>query len=156
MSMKKDHEKKLKELGLSLPTLPAPAGAYVPAVRAGNLVFCSGQGPAKDGRRMEGRIGADYSLEEGQEAARTCCLNCLAEIASTVGSINRIKRIVKVLGFVNSEPTFHDQPKVMNGCSELLLAIFGEDGRHARSAIGTNNLPFNIPVEVEMVVEVED
>lgn len=148
-------EERLKGLGLSLPPLPPAAGAYVPAVRSGNLVFSSGQGPYKEGRlQYIGKLGGDLTLEEGYEAARIAALNCLAEIASVVGSIEAIKRVVKVTGFVNSAPDFDQQPKVMNGASELLIDIFGEAGKHARSALGTSNLPSNIAVEVEMVVEV--
>jgi len=150
-----DYEKKLSELGIEIPEVPAPAGAYVPAVQSGNLVFCSGQGPKKDGKQLfVGRVGQEVSLDQGYQAARTAALNCLAEIVSLVGSVNRIRRVVQVRGFVNSDPGFHDQPKVMNGASELLIEIFGDMGRHARCALGTNNLPGNIPVEVEMVVEV--
>jgi enamine deaminase RidA (YjgF/YER057c/UK114 family) len=150
-----DAESRLKELGLSLPEIPPAAGAYVPAVSSGNLVFCSGQGPYQGGlMRYVGKVGEGLSLEEGYQAARIAALNCLAEICSLTGSLNRIKRVVKVTGFVNSAPGFHEQPKVMNGASELLLQIFGEAGRHARSALGTSNLPGDIPVEVEMVVEV--
>jgi len=150
-----DYEARLKELGLSLPEIPPAAGAYVPAVKSGNLVFCSGQGPYKDGSfAYIGKVGNDLSLEEGYQAARIAALNCLAEICSVIGSLNNIKRVVQVKGYVNSAPDFHDQPKVVNGASELLLEIFGEAGKHARCALGTSNLPMNIPVEVEMVVEV--
>jgi enamine deaminase RidA (YjgF/YER057c/UK114 family) len=150
-----DYEARLKELGLSLPEIPPAAGAYVPAVKTGNLVFCSGQGPYKDGAfAYIGKVGKDLSLEEGYQAARIAALNCLAEIRSVIGSLNNIKRVVQVKGYVNSAPDFHDQPKVVNGASELLLEIFGEAGKHARCALGTSNLPMNIPVEVEMVVEV--
>jgi enamine deaminase RidA (YjgF/YER057c/UK114 family) len=149
-------ETRLKELGLSIPEIPPAAGAYVPAVRVGNLVFCSGQGPYKDGKfPYLGVVGSDLSLEEGYQAARIAALNCLAEICSIVGSIDNIVRVVQVRGFIASAPDFFDQPKVLNGASELLLDLFGESGRHARSALGTSVLPKNIPVEVEMVVEVK-
>jgi enamine deaminase RidA (YjgF/YER057c/UK114 family) len=151
----KDFEKRLNELGLELPPVPPAAGAYVPAVQTGNLVICSGQGPFKDGvLAYIGQVGKELSLEEGYQAARIAALNCLAEICTVVGSLNNIKKIVNVKGYVNSAPDFHDQPKVMNGASELLLEIFGENGRHTRCALGTSNLPSNIPVEVEMIVEV--
>jgi len=150
-------ETRLKELGLSIPEIPPAAGAYVPAVRVGNLVFCSGQGPYKDGKfPYLGVVGSDLSLEEGYQAARIAALNCLAEICSIVGSIDNIVRVVQVRGFIASAPGFFDQPKVLNGASELLLDLFGESGRHARSALGTSVLPKNIPVEVEMVVEVKE
>ncbi len=150
-----DYEKRMKELSIILPTIPPPAGAYIPAVQSGNLVFCSGQGPLQEGKfAYLGQVGKDLSLEDGYRAARIAALNCLAEITSVIGSVNKIKRIVHVRGFVNSAPDFHDQPKVVNGASELLLEIFGDNGKHARAALGTSNLPANIPVEVEMVVEV--
>jgi enamine deaminase RidA (YjgF/YER057c/UK114 family) len=152
----KDNETRLKELGLSIPRIPPAAGAYVPAVRAGNLVFCSGQGPFKDGKFLyTGLVGSDLTLEQGYDAARISALNCLAEICSIAGSVNSIVRIVQVRGFIASAPGFHDQPRVLNGASELLIGIFGDAGRHARSAIGTSVLPKNTPVEVEMVVEVK-
>ena len=150
-------ETRLKELGLSIPEIPPAAGAYVPAVRVGKLVFCSGQGPYKDGKfPYLGVVGSDLSLEEGYQAARIAALNCLAEICTIVGSIDNIVRVVQVRGFIASAPDFFDQPKVLNGASELLLDLFGESGRHARSALGTSVLPKNIPVEVEMVVEVKE
>ncbi len=150
-----DYDTRIKELGLSIPELPPAAGAYVPAVQSGDLVFCSGQGPYRNGAfAYTGQVGSDLTLEQGYEAARISALNCLAEINSVTGSLNRIKRIVQVRGFVNSAPHFFDQPKVVNGASELLLDIFGDNGRHARAALGTSSLPLNIPVEVEMVVEV--
>ena len=151
----KDHEGRFRELGLTLPAVPPAAGAYVPAVRSGNLIFCSGQGTHKDGSlHYLGKVGQGLSLEEGYQAARLAALNCLAEICSLTGSLNKIRRIVKLTGFVNSAPDFQEQPKVVNGASELMLQIFGEEGRHARTSIGTSNLPGNIAVEVEMVVEV--
>jgi len=152
----KDYESRFRELDLSLPELPPAAGAYVPAVRSGNLIFCSGQGPYKDGKfPYIGRIGETLSLEDGYQAARIAALNCLAEICSLIGSINNIVRIVQVRGFVNSAATFTDQPKVVNGASELLIDIFGDAGKHARCALGTSVLPMNIPVEIEMVAEVK-
>ena len=152
-----DYEKRFKELGLEIPVIPPAAGAYVPAVRTGNLVFCSGQGSYRNGAHVyTGQVGVDITPEEAYDAARIAGLNCLAEICSVIGSINNIKRIIQVRGFVNSREDFHEQPKVINGTSELLLEIFGENGKHSRCALGTNNLPGNIPVEVEMVVEVKD
>lgn len=150
-----NYEQRLKELSITLPTIPPPAGAYIPAVQSGNLVFCSGQGPFQEGKfAYLGQVGKDLSMEDGYRAARIAALNCLAEITSVIGSVNKIKRVVHVRGFVNSAPDFHDQPKVVNGASELLIEIFGDNGKHARAALGTSNLPANIPVEVEMVVEV--
>jgi enamine deaminase RidA (YjgF/YER057c/UK114 family) len=151
-----DYEARLKELGLSIPGLPPPAGAYIPAVRTGNLVFCSGQGPYRDGKFVfKGKVGDDLTLEEGYQAARISALNCLAEIRSVLGSLNGIVRVVQVRGFIASAPGFYDQPKVLNGASELLISIFGDAGKHARSALGTSALPLDTPVEVEIVVEVK-
>jgi len=149
-----DYEKRMEELGVRIPELPPAAGAYVPAVRSGNLVFCSGQGPYWQGAMaFVGRVGREVTPEQAYQAARIAVLNCLAEACKLLGSVNNIRRIVHLRGFVNSAPDFHEQPKVINGASELLLQIFGEEGRHARAALGTSNLPFNIPVEVELVVE---
>ena len=150
-----DYEAALKKLGFDIPELPPAAGAYVPAVQSGKLVFCSGQGPFRDGGFVYlGKVGSDLTLEQGYECARIAALNCLAEIRTVIGTLNRIERIVQVRGFVNCEDNFTDHPKVINGCSELLLKLFGEKGRHARCALGTSSLPMNTPVEVEMVVEV--
>jgi enamine deaminase RidA (YjgF/YER057c/UK114 family) len=150
-----DYEARIEELGLAIPELPPAAGAYVPAVQSGNLVFCSGQGPYRDGTFLYlGRVGSDVTLEQGYECSRIATLNCLAEIRSVIGSLNKIERIVQVRGFVNCEKDFYDQPKVINGCSELLLEIFGEKGRHSRCALGSYSLPMNTPVEIEMVVQV--
>jgi enamine deaminase RidA (YjgF/YER057c/UK114 family) len=150
-----DYEARIEELGFAIPELPPVAGAYVPAVQSGNLVFCSGQGPYRDGTFVHlGQVGSELTLEHGYESARVAALNCLAEIRSVIGSLNRIRRIVQVRGFVNCTNDFYDHPKVINGASELLLDIFGEEGRHARCALGTSSLPLNTPVEVEMVVEV--
>jgi len=152
-----DYEKKLADLGLSLPKLPPRAGLYLPAVKTGRLVFCSGQGPFADGAmKFVGRVGAELNVEDGAAAARICALNCLAEISSVLGSLNGIRRVVQVRGFVNSAPDFHDQPKVLNGASQLLLDLFGAAGEHARTAIGTSNLPGNIAVEIDMVVEARE
>jgi enamine deaminase RidA (YjgF/YER057c/UK114 family) len=152
----KSPEEKLREMGLEVPPIPPAAGRYVPAVRTGNLVFCSGQGPYADGSmKFIGRVGDTLSVEDGRSAARLCALNCLAEIRSVIGSLDRIRRIVSVRGFVNSASSFYDQPKVLDGASQLLVDIFGDQGRHVRCALGTSVLPSNIAVEVEMVAEVE-
>lgn len=150
------YESRMEELGVSIPRIPPPVGAYIPAVQSGKLVFSSGQGAYRDGAEAYiGQVGDSISLEEAYDAARIACLNCLAAIRSVTGSLDRITRVVQVRGFVNSAPWFYDQPRVINGASELLLEIFGDAGRHARCALGTSALPKNIPVEVEMVVEVE-
>jgi enamine deaminase RidA (YjgF/YER057c/UK114 family) len=152
-----NYEEKLKELGMAIPEVPPAAGAYVPAVISGKLVFCSGQGPYKNGAQAYvGQVGKEVSLEDAYQAARIAGLNCLAEIRSVIGSINNIAHVVQIRGFVNSASSFHDQPKVINGASELMLEIFGDAGKHARCALGTSNLPGNIPVEVEMVVELRN
>lgn len=149
--------KKLEDLGLDLPEAPLPVAEYVPAKKVGNLVYCSGQGPIKNGEFLHvGRIGTNISLEEGYEAARICALNCLAAIKSVIGTLDEIEEIVKVRGFVNSSNDFFEQPKVINGASELLVEIFGGNGKHARSALGTSVLPGNIPVELEVVVKVRE
>ena len=148
-------EVRLKELGLELPEVPKPVAEYVPAKRVGDLVYVSGQGPIRDGKLVYmGRVGAEVSPEDAYKAAQLCALNCLAAVKSLIGSLDAVEEIVQVRGFVNSAPDFHDQPKVINGASELLVKLFGERGRHARAALGTSNLPGNIPVEVEMVVRV--
>lgn len=148
-------EQKLKELGFTLPIAPKPVANYVPAVRVGNLLFVSGHGPFNDGKtRMSGKLGQDLTIEDGYQAARNVALNCLASVKDAVGSLDKVKRVVKVLGMVNSTEDFKDQPKVINGCSDLLVAIFGENGKHARSAVGMQALPNQIPVEIEMILEV--
>lgn len=143
-------EDRLAELGLTLPALRPKAGNYVGYVRSGNLLFLSGQGA--DG--WVGRVGADLSVEEGRQAARDCVLNLLAQADDALGSLGRVARIVKVLGFVACTEDFTDAPSVINGASDLLVELFGERGRHARSAIGAQALPLGFAVEVEMVVEV--
>lgn len=151
-------ETKLEELGLALPPppTPAPAANYVTAVQAGNLVFLAGHAPRRpDGTRVAGKVGQDLTTEQAYEVARMVGLNLLATLKATIGDLGRVKRVVKVLGMVNAEPAFTDHPKVINGCSDLFVAVFGEKGRHARSAVGMGSLPFNIPVEIEAIVEVE-
>jgi enamine deaminase RidA (YjgF/YER057c/UK114 family) len=148
-------EARLKTLNLELPTPPAPMGSYVTAARAGNLLFLSGHGPTREGRVIyQGRVGRDLTLERGQEAARLTGLNLLASTRSALGSLDRVRRVVKVLGMVQCTEDFIDHPKVINGCSDLMVEVFGEAGRHARSAVGMGSLPFGIAVEIEMVVEV--
>ncbi|EKT82556.1 hypothetical protein WSS_A11773 [Rhodococcus opacus M213] len=145
---------RLAALGLQLPPVAAPAAAYTPALRTGNLVYTSGQLPLVDGSSAyTGKVGADTSSQEATAAARICTLNALAAIDALVG-IDHIVKIVKVVGFVSSSPGFNGQPAILNGASELLVDIFGDDGTHARSAVGVAELPRNVPVEVEMIVEV--
>jgi enamine deaminase RidA (YjgF/YER057c/UK114 family) len=150
-------EKRLKELGLDLGSVSAPVANYVNAVQAGNLLFLSGKGPrpAPDGKRPKGKVGREYTIEQGYQHARTVGLDLLAVMKSELGSLDRVKRVVKVLGMVNSVPEFEDPPKVINGCSDLFVEVFGERGRHARSAVGMAALPGGIPVEIECIVEVE-
>lgn len=149
-------EQRLSELGIELPTVATPAGAYVPAVISGNLVFTAGQIPLVDGKLMaEGKVGAEISPEQGREIARRCALNAIAAVKSVIGDLNRVKKVVKVVGFVASVPEFTGQPGVLNGASELLEQVFGEVGIHARSAVGVAALPLNAPVEVELIVEFE-
>lgn len=150
-------EEKLASLGLVLPPAPAPVAAYVPAVRAGTLLFTSGQLPFRGGElAWRGKVGANLTWEQGYEAARACLLNCLSVIKAEIGDLERVERVVRVAGFVNSAPGFHDQPKVINGASELLLEIFGPRGRHSRVAVGAAELPLNAAVELEMIVLVKD
>jgi enamine deaminase RidA (YjgF/YER057c/UK114 family) len=152
-------ERKLAAMGLSLPPAPTPVANYVPAVRTGNLLFVSGHGPAmvKDGKiqYIRGKLGRDLTVEQGYEAAKQVMLNILESIKGAIGDLDKVRRIVKVLGFVNCTEDFPDQPKVINGASDLLVELYGERGRHARSAVGMQQLPFGIAVEIEMVVEVE-
>lgn len=146
---------RLTALGLTLPDVARPLAAYVPAVRTGNYVFTSGQLPLVDGRLAEtGKVGAEVTAERAKEHAATCTLNALAAVKAEIGSLENVRRVVKVVGFVASSPTFTDQPGVVNGASELLGAVFGKAGVHARSAVGVAVLPLDAPVEVEMVVEV--
>ncbi len=147
-------EQRLAELGLALPTVSAPAGAYVPAVVSGNLVFTAGQLPFVDGvLPATGKVGAGVSAEAAAELARTAALNALAAAGSAIGSLDRVTRVVKAVVFVASAPDFTAQPAVGNGASGLLVELFGEDGRHARSAVGVAVLPFDAPVEVELILE---
>lgn len=149
-------EEKLAELGFELPVVAKPVAKYVPAKRVGDLVYVSGQGPICNGKPVYvGQVGKEVSAEEGYKAAQICALNCLAAIQSVVGSLDAVEEIVHVRGFVNSADSFHDQPRVINGASELLVKVFGDRGRHARAALGTSNLPGNIPAEIEMIVRVQ-
>jgi enamine deaminase RidA (YjgF/YER057c/UK114 family) len=149
-------EARLAALGLELPEVATPAGAYVPAVISGNLVFTAGQIPLVVGKLMaEGRLGAEITAEAGKEIAQRCALNAIAAVKSVLGDLGRVKKVVKVVGFVASTPEFTAQPGVVNGASELLQAAFGDAGIHARSAVGVAVLPLNSPVEVELIVEFE-
>ena len=149
-------EERLAELGLTLPTDTPPLAAYVPAVRTGNLVFTSGQLPRVDGELTHtGKVGAEVTPEQAKEAARACALNAIAAVKGEIGDLAKVRRVVKVVGFVASTPDFTGQPGVVNGASELLGAVFGDAGVHARSAVGVAALPLDVPVEVEMIVEVE-
>jgi enamine deaminase RidA (YjgF/YER057c/UK114 family) len=149
-------ESKIAELGLALPPVANPAGAYVPAIVSGNLVFTAGQIPLVDGQLMAtGKVGAEISAEFAKEIAQRCALNALAAIKSVIGDLDRVKRVVKVVGFVASTPDFTGQPGVLNGASEFLGAVFGDAGKHARSAVGVAVLPLDAPVEVELIVEFE-
>lgn len=148
-------EETLASLGIKLPVPPAPAGSYVPVAVSGNLAFVAGQIPTEAGQvKFKGKLGRDVSIESGQQAARLCTINALAQLKSSLGSLDRIKRFVKVTGFVNCDPSFADQPKVVNGASDLLVQIFGEKGKHARAAVGVSSLPLDSAVEVEFICEV--
>lgn len=150
-------EQKLKELGLQLPPTSKPIANYVKYVRTGNLLFLAGHGPTKaDGTNITGKVGKDITVEQGYEAARITALSLIATMKDALGGdLSKVKRIVKVNGYVNCLPDFTEQPKVINGCSDLLVAVFGEKGKHARAAMGMVALPNNIAVEIEIVVEVE-
>jgi enamine deaminase RidA (YjgF/YER057c/UK114 family) len=150
-------EEKIKTLGIELPGVPKPLGAYVPFVRTGNLVYLSGMLPLKDGKLLKtGRLGEAVSLEEAAFCARTAAVNALAVLKLAVGGLNVIKQCVKITGFVASTPDFTDQAKVLNGASELMVEVFGEAGMHARAAVGVNILPMNSPVEVDFIFEVRE
>lgn len=147
---------RLQELGIQLPEVPAPVAAYVPAVRIGNMVFTSGQVPLVEGKlKYTGVVGKDLTVEQAYDAAWICCLNALAAVKSVAGDLDRVERVIKLTGWVASADDFTDQPKVMNGASELVGGIFGEAGKHARAAVGANVLPLGSPVEVEMIVKLK-
>lgn len=153
----KDYEKIFEQLGIELSPVPKPVAAYVPAKRVGNLIYTSGQDCRINGKLMyQGKVGSDITLEQGYEAARQTMINCLGVLKAEIGDFNKVKQVVKLLAFVNSAPGFVEQPFVINGASELLEEVFGEKGRHARSAIAANELPFNTPIEIEMIVEIEE
>jgi enamine deaminase RidA (YjgF/YER057c/UK114 family) len=149
-------ELKAKEMGLSIPEPPKPVAAYVPGVKTGEFIYTSGQLPIVNGDiKYKGKVEADISIEEAYEAAKICALNCLGVIKSMVGDLDKIEQVVKVVGFVNSSPEFTMQPKVVNGASELIGALLGERGLHARSAVGVNSLPLDVVCEVEMIVKIK-
>ncbi len=147
---------KIASLGLTLPPAPPPVGAYVNCVRTGNLLFLSGGLPIDGDKKVIGKVPTDVSIEEAREGARIIILNRLAIIQEEIGSLDKVKRIVNLGGFVNSEPDFHAHPQVINGGSELLVEIFGEKGKHSRTALGAAALPLNVAVEINLIVEVED
>jgi enamine deaminase RidA (YjgF/YER057c/UK114 family) len=152
-------EEKILALGIELPNAPRSAGSYVQVAITGNLVFVSGQLPAEPGSipmqiKFKGKVGKDISLEEGQEAARLCTINALAQLKSALGSLDKIRKFVKVSGFVNCDASFRNHPQVINGASDFIVQLFGEKGRHSRSAIGVNSLPLDSAVELEFIVEI--
>jgi len=150
-------DQKLTDLGIELPKTPKPMANYVNAVRVDNTIYLSGKGPRKtDGTYITGKVGKDLTIEEAQQAARLVGINQLAALKETIGNLDKVKRIVKVLGMVNCTTDFTEQPKVINGFSDLMVEVFGEKGRHARSAVGMGSLPANISVEIEMIVEIEE
>jgi len=148
-------EEKLKELGIIISDAPKPLASYIPVTKVGNLIFTAGQIPIQDGNlKFKGKIGGKVTLQGGIKAAELCTVNCLSVIKSQIGNLDNIKKIIKVTVFVNSEEGFVDQPKVANGASDLLVKVFGETGKHVRSAVGVNELPIDSSVEIEMIVEV--
>ena len=151
-------EQRLKELRIILPEAPEPIANYVPAVRTGDLLYLSGNGPAPgpDGHVRLGKLGHNMTTEEGYQSARLVGINIIARLKLELGNLQRVDRIVKVLSMVNSTADFTEQPAVINGCSDLMVEVFGEAGRHARSAVGMASLPMGIPVEIEMIVQVSD
>ncbi len=156
-SITKDPETRIKELGITLRTPASPSANFMGAVRVGNIVYLSGHGPLKaDGEYMKGKVGSVFNLEQAQAAARLTGINLLEALKAEVGNLNNVKRIVKVLGMVNAIPTFDQHSQVINGFSDLMVEVFGDRGKHARSAIGLGSLPMNIPVEIEMIVEMKE
>ena len=148
-------EKRLKQLGIDLGTVSAPVANYVNAVLTGNLLILAGKGPrAVDCKRPQGKVGREYTAEQAYQHARTVGMDLLAVMRAELGSLDRVKRVVKVLGMVNAVPEFQDHPKVINGCSDLFVEVLGDAGKHARSAVGMGSLPMGIPVEIEVIVEV--
>ncbi|SNS91038.1 Enamine deaminase RidA, house cleaning of reactive enamine intermediates, YjgF/YER057c/UK114 family [Anaerovirgula multivorans] len=149
-------EEKLKQLGITLPEAPQPIASYVPAKVIGNMVYISGQGPIINGIQMyTGKVGKECTKEEGYQAARLCGLNLIAQLKKVIGDLDRVKEIVHLKGFIASTTDFFEQPTVINGASDLMIEIFGEAGKHTRCALGTNVLPTDIPVEIELVVEIK-
>jgi enamine deaminase RidA (YjgF/YER057c/UK114 family) len=148
-------EDKLKELGIELPEAPKPLGSYSTAIRTGNLIFLSGMLPVIKGKLVrQGKVGEDLRIEEAGESVRTAVINALSVLKADIGTLNNIKRCVKITGYIASSPNFTDQPLVLNAASDLIFEIFGESGRHARVAVGVNVLPLNSPVEIEFIFEV--
>jgi enamine deaminase RidA (YjgF/YER057c/UK114 family) len=147
-------DEKLKELSIVIPTPPSPAGSYIPVVTTGNLAFVSGQIPMKEGKVVfEGKVPDEQSLESAREAAKICIINSLAQLKVNLGSLDKITKFVRISGFVNSNPNFVEQPRVINAASDLLVEIFGDMAKHSRIAVGVANLPLNSTVEIDMVVE---
>lgn len=156
-AMHVDVEKRLEELGIQLQTPTPPTANYLKAARAGNLVYLSGHGPDKPGGgQVIGKLGSDLTLEQGQEAARLTGIALLSSLKVEIGDLNKVKRIVKAMGMVNADPSFTQHSQVINGFSDLMVEVFGDKGKHARAAVGMSSLPANIPVEIEMIVEVEE
>ena len=151
-----DYDARLAALGITLPEPSSPVANYVNAVQAGNLMFLAGKGPTRpEGDFITGKVGSDLTIEEGYEAARLTAIAQLAVMKAELGDLNRVKRIVKVLGMVNADPSFENHPEVINGFSDLMVEVFGERGKHARAAVGMGSLPRNIAVEIDVVIEVE-
>jgi enamine deaminase RidA (YjgF/YER057c/UK114 family) len=150
-------EKRLAELGITVPSPAKPVATYVGWVKTGNLVFVSGQVTLRDGKfEYQGKLGKEFGIEDGAKAARLCAVNVIAQLKDACGgNLDRVKRIVKLVGFVNAVPEFTDHPKVINGASDLLVEVFGDKGKHARSAVGMGSLPLNVAVEVEAIAEIE-
>ncbi|SIS88590.1 RidA family protein [Paracoccus saliphilus] len=148
-------EKTLADNGITLPDAPAPAANYVPFARSGNLIFVSGQISADENGLIKGKLGESLDVEAGAAAARRCGLALIAQLRAATGSLDKVKRVVKLTGFVNSTPDFTDQPKVINGCSDLMVEVFGDAGRHARAAVSAAALPLGVAVEIEAIFEVE-
>lgn len=156
ISAQEDYEQRIKDLKIELVEPSKPIGNYTRVVQSGNLLFLAGHGPTKaDGSQVTGKLGSELTLEQGKEAARITCIYLLSVLKSELKDLNRIKRIVKLTGWVNSDLSFTEQHLVMNGCSDLLVSVFGENGKHARTSVGTNTLPNNIAVEIEMIVELK-